>query len=153
MALTLSADELKMHIGQEVGVSEWLQIDQDRINAFADATNDHQFIHIDPEAAARSVFGQTIAHGFLSLSLLTDLAAKNGIQLENSAMQINYGLNKVRFLNPVKVDDEIRARVILNGVEEKRSGHFLVTTQVTIEIKGEDKPALVAEWLTMTLTD
>ena len=133
-------------------MSDWLKIDQSRINAFADATNDHQFIHIDPEAAAQGPFGKTIAHGFLTLSLLTDLSEANGVQLENAVMLINYGLNKVRFLAPVKVDDEIRARIVLNDFEEKRPKQFLVTTGITIEIKGQDKPALIADWLTMAIT-
>lgn len=152
MALTISKENAKNHLGQEVGVSDWLKIDQSRINAFADATNDHQFIHIDPEAAAQGPFGKTIAHGFLTLSLLTDLSEANGVQLENAVMLINYGLNKVRFLAPVKVDDEIRARIVLNDFEEKRPKQFLVTTGITIEIKGQDKPALIADWLTMAIT-
>lgn len=152
MALTISKENAKNHLGQEVGVSDWLKIDQSRINAFADATNDHQFIHIDPEAAAQGPFGKTVAHGFLTLSLLTDLSEANGVQLENAVMLINYGLNKVRFLAPVKVDDEIRARIVLNDFEEKRPKQFLVTTGITIEIKGQDKPALIADWLTMAIT-
>lgn len=152
MALTISIEDANNYLGQEVGVSDWLKIEQSRIDAFADATNDHQFIHIDPDAAAEGPFGMTIAHGFLSLSLLTDLAANNGIQLENTAMLINYGFNVVRFLAPVKVDDEIRARIVLNAFEEKRPKQFLVTSGITIEIKGEDKPALVAEWLTLVMT-
>jgi len=152
MAITVSKEDAKNYLNQEVGLSDWLRIEQDRIDAFADASNDHQFIHIDRQAAAETPFGTTIAHGFLTLSLLTDLAATNGIQLDNAGMLINYGLNKVRFLAPVKVDGEIRARVVLRGFEEKRPGQFLVTTEVTIEIKGEDKPALIAEWLTMAIT-
>jgi len=151
MALIVSKRDAKNFVGQEVGVSDWLRIGQERIDAFADATNDHQFIHVDPQAAAETPFGTTIAHGFLTVSLLTDLAGTNGIQLENAVMVINYGMNKVRFLAPVKVDDEIRARIVLNDFEEKRPKQFLITTEVTIEIKGEDKPALVAEWLTMAI--
>ncbi len=151
MALIVSKRDAKNFVGQEVGVSDWLKIEQERIDAFADATNDHQFIHVDPEAAAQTPFGTTIAHGFLTVSLLTDLAGTNGIQLENAVMVINYGMNKVRFLAPVKVDDESRARIVLNDFEEKRPKQFLITTGVTIEIKGEDKPALVAEWLTMAI--
>ncbi len=153
MAITISKGDAKNHIGREVGVSNWLKIEQNRIDAFADATNDHQFIHVDPQAAARTPFGTTIAHGFLTISLLTDLAAANGIQLEDAVMVVNYGLNKVRFLAPVKVNDKIRARVVLNNFEEKRSKQFLITVAVTIEIKGQDKPALIAEWLTMAITD
>jgi len=149
--LLVSKKDAKNFIGQEVGVSDWLKIDQDRIDAFAEATNDHQFIHVDPEAAAQTPFGTTIAHGFLIVSLLGDLAGANAIQIENTVMVINYGMNKVRFLTPVKVDDEIRARIILIGFEEKNPNQFLITTKVTIQIKGEDKPALVAEWLTMAV--
>jgi len=153
MAITISREDAKNYIGREVGVSDWLKLEQDRIDAFADATNDHQFIHVDPQAAARTPFGTTIAHGFLTVSLLTDLAAGNGVQLEDAVMVVNYGLNKVRFLAPVKVNDEIRARIVLNDFEEKRSKQFLITVAVTIEIKGQDKPALIAEWLTMAITD
>lgn len=153
MAVKLSAENAISHIGEEVGVSGWLKIQQDRIDAFADVTNDHQFIHVDPEAAAQGPFGKTIAHGFLSLSLLTDLAATNGIQIENVEMLINYGFDKVRFLAPVKVDDEIRARIVLRDFVEKRPKQYLVTAAITIEIKGEDRPALVADWLTMAMTD
>ena len=153
MALTVTKENANDHVGHEVGVSKWLKIDQDRIDAFAGATNDHQFIHVDPEAAAQSPFGTTIAHGFLTLSLFTHLAGTDGIQLENAVMLVNYGMNKLRFLTPVKVDDEIRARIVLNDFEEKRPGQFLITTGVTIEINGEDKPALVAEWLTMAIID
>lgn len=152
MAVKLSAENAKSHIGEEVGVSGWLKIEQDRIDTFADVTNDHQFIHVDPEAAAQGPFGKTIAHGFLSLSLLTDLAATNGIQIENVEMLINYGFDKVRFLAPVKVDDEIRARIVLRDFVEKRPKQYLVTAAITIEIKGEDRPALVADWLTMAMT-
>ncbi len=153
MALIVSKRDAKNFVGQEIGISDWLKIEQERIDAFADATNDHQFIHVDPEAAAQTPFGITIAHGFLTVSLLTDLAGTNGIQLENAVMVINYGMNKVRFLAPVKVDDEIRARIFLIDFEEKRPKQFLITTKVTVEIKGEDKPALVAEWLTMSVTN
>jgi acyl dehydratase len=152
MAITVTKENAEDYLNQEVGVSDWLKIEQGRINAFADATNDHQFIHIDPDAAAQTPFGTTIAHGFLTLSLLTDLAATNGIQLDNTEMLVNYGMNKVRFLAPVKVNDEIRARVILKGFEEKRPQQFLITLEVTIEIKGQDKPALITDWITMAIT-
>ncbi len=146
-------EQLADYVGKEVGVSDWMVIDQNRINLFADATNDHQFIHIDPAAAAQTPFGGTIAHGYLTLSLLSHLAGKNALLPEGVKMGINYGLNKVRFLTPVKVDNEVRARVVLKDIREKRPGQFMSTLGVTIEIKDEDKPALIAEWLTLVITD
>ena len=152
MSKTVSADQIKNYVGQEVGVTDWIEIDQDRINKFADATGDHQYIHIDPERAAKTPFGTTIAHGFLTLSLMSMLSAKNGaIRLENSVMGINYGLDKVRFISPVKVGSKIRARFELMSAEEKKPKHFLLKHNVTIEIEGEGKPALIAQWLGMTV--
>tara|TARA_R110002073_G_scaffold77626_2_gene187877 strand:- start:584 stop:1048 length:465 start_codon:yes stop_codon:yes gene_type:complete len=152
MSKIVSADQLENYLGQEVGVTDWIEIDQDRINKFADATGDHQYIHIDPERAAQTPFGTTIAHGFLTLSLMSMLSANNGgIKLENAVMGINYGLDKVRFINPVKVDSKIRARFELVSAEEKKPKHFLLKHKVTVEIEGEDKPALIALWLGMTV--
>lgn len=152
MSKIVSADQIGSYVGQEVGVTDWIEIDQDRINKFADATGDHQYIHIDPERAAQTPFGTTIAHGFLTLSLMSMLSANNGsIKLENAVMGINYGLDKVRFINPVKVDSKIRARFELVSAEEKKPKHFLLKHNVTIEIEGEDKPALIAQWLGMTV--
>lgn len=152
MSKVVSADELANYPGQEVGLTEWLEIDQDRINLFADATGDHQYIHVDPERAAQTPFGTTIAHGFLTLSLLAMLSNENGgLKLENAVMGINYGLDKVRFINPVKVDSKIRARFELMSAEEKKPKHFLLKHKVTVEIEGEEKPALIAEWLGMTV--
>ncbi len=151
MALTLKVDELPEHIGREVGVSGWLLVDQERINRFADATGDHQFIHVDPERAAETPFGAAIAHGFLTLSLLAPLAGEGGIRLANAVMNINYGLDKLRFISPVKAGSRIRARFELAGAEEKKPGHHLLRHNVTVEIEGENKPALVAEWLGMTV--
>ncbi|HAS47791.1 MaoC family dehydratase [Gammaproteobacteria bacterium] len=152
MSNVVSADQIGNYVGKEVGVTDWLEIDQDRINKFADATGDHQYIHIDPERAAQTPFGTTIAHGFLTLSLMSMLSADNGgIKLENAVMGINYGLDKVRFINPVKVDSKIRARFELVSAEEKKPNHYLLKHKVTVEIEGEDKPALIAEWLGMTV--
>lgn len=152
MSKIVSADQIENYVGQEVGVTDWMEIDQDRINKFADATGDHQYIHIDPERAAQTPFGTTIAHGFLTLSLMSMLSANNGsIKLENAVMGINYGLDKVRFINPVKVGSKIRARFELVSAEEKKPKHFLLKHNVTIEIEGEDKPALIAQWLGMTV--
>lgn len=153
MATIVPKEQLGDYVGKEISVSDWMMIDQERINLFADATNDHQFIHIDGEAAAKTPFGGTIAHGYLTLSLLSHLAGKNALLPEGVKMGINYGLNKVRFLNPVKVNSEVRARVTLKDIQEKRPGQFTSTLGVIIEIRGEDKPALVAEWLTLVITD
>ena len=152
MTKVVSADQLSDYIGTEVGVTDWLEIDQQRINQFADATGDHQYIHVDPERAAQTPFGTTIAHGFLTLSLLSMLTSKNGgIKLENAVMGINYGLDKVRFINPVKVGSNIRARFELVSAEEKKPKHYLMKHNVTVEIEGEEKPALIAEWLGMSV--
>jgi acyl dehydratase len=152
MSNLVSVDQLAEYVGKEVGVTDWLEVDQDRINKFADATGDHQYIHIDAERAAETPFGTTIAHGFLTLSLLSMLGSKNGgMKLKNSVMGINYGLDKVRFINPVKVDAKIRARFQLISAEEKKPKHYLMKHNVTIEIDGEEKPALIAEWLGMTV--
>ena len=154
MSEVISADALPEYIGKEVGVTDWFAIDQDRINAFADATGDHQYIHVDAEKAAQTPFGTTIAHGFLTLSLLAMLSNQGGgVKLENAVMGINYGLDKVRFINPVKVDSRIRARFELASAEEKRPGQYLLKHNVTVEIEGEDKPALIAEWLGMTILE
>jgi acyl dehydratase len=152
MGNVVNTAQLKDYIGKEVGVTDWVEIDQDRINKFADATGDHQYIHIDPERAAQTPFGTTIAHGFLTLSMIPMLSAENGgLKLENAVMGINYGLDKVRFINPVKVGSKIRGRFTLTGVEEKKPNHFLLKHTVTIEIEGEEKPALIAESLGMTV--
>jgi len=152
MSNVVRPDQLQNYLGKEVGVTDWLEIDQKRINQFAEATGDYQYIHIDPARAAQTPFGSTVAHGFLTLSLLAMLSAKNGgIKLDNSVMGINYGLDKVRFINPVKVGKKIRARFQLVSAEEKKPKHYLMKHNVTVEIDGEEKPALIAEWLGMTV--
>jgi acyl dehydratase len=152
MSNVVNAARLHEFVGKEVGVTDWIEIDQARINQFAEATGDHQYIHVDPGRAAKTPFGTTIAHGFLTLSLMSMLSAKNGgIKLEDAVMGINYGLDKVRFINPVKVGRKIRARFQLVSAEEKKPKHFLLKHNVTIDIDGEDKPALIAEWLGMTV--
>jgi acyl dehydratase len=134
--------------GQEVGVSEWMTVDQEMINKFADATGDHQFIHINPEMAKMTPFGTTIAHGFLTLSLFPVLASKADMpRLEGVKMGINYGGNKTRFLSPVKVNSNVRGRFTLLDIEEKRPGQFQQTLQYTLEVEGEEKPALICEWI------
>ena len=142
-----SLDEIRGKIGQEVGVSGWLSVDQTRIDAFADATEDHQFIHVDPEAAAKTGFGGTIAHGFLSLSLLSRMAGEAMLIPEGVKMAVNYGFDRVRFLAPVKSGKRLRGRFTLDSVDEKAPGQILLRHNVTVEIEGEDKPALTAIWL------
>ncbi len=153
MPTPLSIDEFRRSKGAEYGPSDWMKVDQDRINLFADATGDHQFIHVDPEGAKETPFGTTIAHGFLSLSLLVPLITEITPKPQDVKMGVNYGLNKLRFLQPVKVDSEIRVKSKVVDVVEKRPGQFLTTTEVTLEIKGEKTPALIAEWLGMTFVD
>ena len=148
----IKAGELQDHVGREVGVTDWLVVEQDRIDQFADATDDHQYIHVDAERAAQTPFGGTIAHGFLTLSLLSALSSRGGgLKLENTVMGINYGLDRVRFVNPVRSGQRIRARFTLSSAEEKRPGQYLLRYGVTVEIDGEEKPALVADWLGMTV--
>ncbi|GAA5169922.1 MaoC family dehydratase [Pseudonocardia eucalypti] len=139
-------DELKAAIGDELGVSEWLTIDQERINRFADATGDHQWIHVDAERAARGPFGKTIAHGFLTVSLIP-LFNQQVFKVENIKMGINYGLNKVRFTSPVPVGSRLRARYEVLSVEDVGGGGVQVANKVTIELEGSERPACVAETL------
>lgn len=138
--------------GAPEGTGEWFTVDQDRINAFADVTLDHQFIHVDPERAKATPFGTTIAHGFLTLSLLTHLSASipghDRAAYEGLVMGINYGFDKVRFVSPVKVDSRIRASSVLSRVELKDPNTIQLTRTMTIEIEGSERPACVAEWLT-----
>jgi len=147
MDLRTVIEKAKSQIGQEVGVSDWFLIDQSRINQFAECTEDHQWIHVDIEKAAQGPFGRTIAHGFLTLALIP--AMSQCIQLPfdraEAQMSINYGLNKVRFPNPVPVNSRIRSRVILTDIEERSPGRILLTYKYTIEIEDQDKPACVAE--------
>jgi acyl dehydratase len=142
-----SLDEIRTKIGLEVGVSGWLLVDQARIDAFSDATEDRQFIHVDPEAAARTPFGGTIAHGFLTLSLLSRMGADALLLPETAGVIVNYGVNRVRFLAPVRAGARVRGRFVLDSVEEKAPGQTLMRHTVTVEIEGQDKPALTAEWL------
>ncbi len=153
MALTLNVDQLNDYIGKEVGISEWLLVDQERINQFADATGDHQYIHVDSDRAAQTPFGSTIAHGFLTMSLMVLMGYEGSTKLENSVMGINYGFDKLRFINPVKVNSKIRGRFQLISAEEKNPNQWLLKHNITVEIAGEEKPALVAEWLGMTVVE
>jgi acyl dehydratase len=139
-------------IGESEGAGDWISIDQDRINAFADVTEDHQFIHVDPEACkTMSPWGVPIAHGFLTLSLLSKLAEsvpQPAERVEGVVMGVNYGFEKVRFVNPVKVGSKVRASSVLKAVEAKDANTLQVTKTYTVEIEGESKPALVADWIT-----
>jgi acyl dehydratase len=139
--------DIKNRIGEEVGISDWITIGQERIDAFADATEDRQFIHIDPAAAAQTPFGGTIAHGFLTLSLLSRMAAEAMLIPEGVKMAVNYGLDRVRFLAPVRSGKRVRGRFALDAIEEKAPGQVLLRHTVTVEIDGEEKPALTAVWL------
>jgi len=151
MSNTIKASELPSLVGQEVEPSSWLEITQQRINQFADATNDHQFIHVDDEKAAKTPFRSTIAHGFLTLSLVPFLTAEKARKVEGLVMGINYGSDKVRFLQPVRVGSRIRARQVLMEATEKKPGQWLTRTEVTIEIEHQEKPAVIAEILAMLI--
>ena len=145
----VSKEELFGMVGQHVGTSEWMLIDQDRVNKFAEATGDFQFIHVDPERAKLTPFGGPIAHGFLSLSLLPVLTAQADLpRLDDVKMGVNYGGNKTRFIAPVKVGKRVRGHFKMLELEEKRPGQFQQTMEFTLEIEGEEKPALMAEWIT-----
>ena len=140
-------DELKQLVGQELGAGEWVPITQERVNAFADVTGDHQYIHVDPERAAATPFGGTIAHGYLTLSVLPLLRQDwEGIKVDlHPKMGINYGVNRVRFITPVRVGKRIRLRTRLLGVDDVAPDIHQMTYQQTVEIEGEERPAMVAE--------
>jgi acyl dehydratase len=143
-----SLDDIRAKIGQTVGTSDWIEVGQDRISEFAQATEDRQFIHIDPIAAAsHTTFGGTIAHGFLTLSLLSRMAADAMLVPDTTKMAVNYGLDRVRFLAPVKAGKRVRGHFTLEAADEKTPGQLLLNHTVTVEIEGEDKPALTAQWL------
>jgi acyl dehydratase len=145
----VSKEELLGMVGKPIGTSPWMLIDQPMVNLFADATGDHQFIHIDEEKAKLTPFGQTIAHGFLSLSLLPKLSAEADLpRLDGVKMGVNYGGNKTRFLAPVKVGKRVRGHFKMLALEEKRPGQWQQEMEYSLEIEGEDKPALIAEWIT-----
>ena len=152
MTKKVNIKDLSGFLGKEVGLTDWIETNQDQINKFADATGDFQYIHVDEARAAETPFGATIAHGFLTLSLLSKLSSMGGgIKLENAVMGINYGLDKVRFVSPVRVNSKVRARFQLISAEEKKPKHYLLKHNVTVEIEGDEKPALIAEWLGMTV--
>ena len=145
------AEKLEDYVGQDIGSSEWFEVDQDRIDMFADATLDHQFIHVDTEKAT-PLFGSTIAHGFLSLSLIPHLTSQAVLAPENLKMVFNYGLDKVRFINPVNVGCKVRTHSKCVSVEDKGDGRYLMKTEVSMEIEGVEKPAYIAGTLSMFIT-
>jgi acyl dehydratase len=149
MAEPVTKQELAALVGTELGVSDWFLVDQQRVNAFADVTLDHQFIHVDPERARATPFGGTIAHGFLTLSLLVPLCLPFIPVPANRELVVNYGFDKIRFVAPVRVGKRIRAAGKLAAVEERKPGQLTLRVDVTVEIEGEEKPALVAEWLSL----
>lgn len=150
-----SVNELSSMIDTEVGVSRWFEIDQARIDAFAKLTEDEQFIHVDPDMARHSPFGGTIAHGFLTLSLASAMSYDAVKTLDGVMMGVNYGFDRLRFLAPVKAGKKIRGRFVLKAAENKgfdgMATRWLLTHQLTVEIEGEDKPALIADWLSMQM--
>jgi len=151
MSETIPAKDIPTLVGKTLEPSPWIEITQDRVNQFADATNDHQFIHVDPEKAAQTPFGGPIAHGFLTLSLLSYMNEQSAFIPEGLVMGINYGSDKVRFLQPVRVGQRIRSQQTVVEVTEKKPGHWLIKNAVSVEIENEKTPALVAEILSMMI--
>ena len=147
-----SLDEIRAKVGTEIGVSPWIEISQDSINLFADVTGDHQFIHVDAERAAATPFGGTIAHGFLTLSLLSQMAGHVMLTPPKLRMAANYGFDSVRFLAPVRAGKRVRGRFMLKAAEETRPGEWRLVHGVTVEIEGETKPALLADWVGLIFT-
>ena len=149
----ISLEEFKNSAGTELGPSDWLLIDQERIDSFADATNDHQYIHVDAEKAATTPFGSTIAHGFLTLSLLSHLMSQHMLFPEGTVMGINYGSEKVRFIKAVKVNSRVRVRTRIEKVSRRPGGQYMVKSAVTVDIENERRPALTAELLSLYIVE
>ena len=146
----MTPQELQAKTGEVLGVSDWLEVSQERINKFAEATGDFQFIHVDEEKAKLTPFGGTIAHGFLTLSLVPVLGSMTqGVRIDGVKMGVNYGGNKTRFISPVRAGKRVRSHTKLLEMVEKRPGQWQQTNEITIEIEGEGKPALICEWITM----
>ncbi len=152
MQRTVTREQLDALTGQRLGVSDWLEVDQKRINEFADVTDDHQYIHVDAERARQSPFGTTIAHGLLTLSLIVRLCLPLVPRLDTMTMVLNYGFDRVRFPAPLKCGSRIRAVVDLDSVEQRQPGQVLIRLGVVVEIEHESRPALAAEWLALQLT-
>jgi len=144
---TLSLKGFEDHIGKEIGTSRWFTIDQSRIDAFADVTEDHQFIHIDPEKAAETPFGHTVAHGFLTLSMLSAMSYDAIPRIEGLKMGVNYGFNKIRFVTPVAAGAKVRAHFTLHSSTVEKPGELTNIVDLSIEIEGSNRPAIVAEWV------
>lgn len=151
MVTKVTTDDIPASIGQEIGCSGWRVVTQDMINQFADATDDHQFIHVDPEKARQTPFGGTIAHGFLTLSLLSTLAYEVLPELEGQTFGVNYGFDKVRFMTPVKSGARVRARFVLSNADIRPSGRIVFHYAVTLEVENSRKPALTADWITIAI--
>jgi acyl dehydratase len=150
----LTIAEMGKHIGQELGVSDWVTIDQSRIDTFASCTGDHQWIHVDVERAQReSPYGGPVAHGYLTLSMVAPLSLQIGILPRDSSAGLNYGIDKVRFLAPVPAGARVRLRVVLAGIEPKEGGQAIMKTQNTLELEGSQKPALIAETLALLIPE
>ena len=146
---TVTREQLDRMVGQRLGVSGWFLIDQERVNRFADVTLDHQYVHVDPARAKQTPFGGTIAHGFLTLSLLVPLCIDFIPEPEGRTLLVNYGFDKIRFVAPVRVGKCVRALGTLTEVTERKPGNLVMKIDVTVEIENEDKPALIAEWLSL----
>ena len=145
----MTPQDMATKAGEHLGTSEWAEMSQERINQFAEATGDHQFIHLDEEKAKMTPFGGTIAHGFLTLSMIPYLTANSDVpRVDGIKMAVNYGGNKTRFISPVRSGKRIRGHWKLTEMNEKRPGQWQQTVEITIEIEGEDKPALICEWMT-----
>jgi acyl dehydratase len=147
-----SFDEIRSKVGRPLDPSPWIEISQQEINTFADVTGDHQFIHVDPEAASRTPFGGTVAHGFLTLSLLSQMAGSVMLVPDTIRMGVNYGFDKVRFIAPVRAGKRVRGHFTLASMAEKKPGQWQFLHNVTVEIEGEDRPALTAEWIGLIFT-
>jgi acyl dehydratase len=147
---SVTGDEYAAMVGTEIGVSDWLTVTQDMINKFADVTGDHQFIHVNEELAKQTPFGGTIAHGFLTLSLLPQFGYTALPVIEGTKMGVNYGMNKLRFISPVKSGKKVRGRFKLLSLDLSKPGQRMAIIEATADIEGEAKPALIAEWLTLT---
>jgi acyl dehydratase len=152
MSQEITIDELKTKVGQELGVSDWIAIPQEEINKFADVTHDHQFIHVDVERAKDTPFGGTIAHGFFTISLIVPMAHSALPTIKDRTMGVNYGFDKLRLMSPVKSGARIRGRFVLKSLESKTDKQHQLVHTVTVEIEGGQKPALVADWVTLAYT-
>lgn len=151
MPQLIERNEVEKYIGHQCETTDWFEVTQDQVDVFADCTIDRQFIHVDPVAAASTPFGGTIAHGFLTLSMLSYFSTSYNLVIKGITMGVNKGFDKVRFVSPVRVGSKIRCHAKVIDIKEKRPGQFDFKTEVSIEIEGEDKPALVAEWLAVQM--